>query len=245
MHWYRKSAFLKGVLMLGSLLIGSLSLLWLIQDVSALAPATTIVMPNYLLNSAATNNPNLRGGETTGKEQQKCSLWLLPPKSNSETINAQIVKFADNNNGPLFDPHVTVAGGIRCDSDQEMLDAVQTLQEGLKGFGNVECRFNSPFTTPDAWNQALCVEMEESDSFLTLVRSTSKILDRNPEQFTFPKPIGKPHLSLFYGTSNIPPTEEIEPIDAFQSHELALWRTQPSTLDGVAQWKEVARIDLR
>lgn len=232
--------------MFGLLLIGSLSLLWLIRDVSTLAPATTIIMPNYLLNNSAANNPNLRGGsETAGEGQRKCSLWLLPPKGNSEIINKQIVKFAENNNGPVFDPHVTVVGGIKCNSDQEMVDAATKLQEGLKGFGLVDCKFNSPFTTPDAWNQALCVEMKVSDSFLTLVHSTLKILGRDPEQFKFPKPIGTPHLSLFYGTSNIPRTEEVKPIDAFQSHQLALWRTQPSTVDGVAEWKEVAKIDLR
>jgi hypothetical protein len=173
------------------------------------------------------------------------SLWLVPLKMTKERIEEQIDKLAENR-GPTFGPHVTVIGGIPCQSESDALEMAKILQDGLRGFGEVPCGFSSvPDTSKGVWSQALFLTMEMSAPFMDLCEQARALLGMDTENWTFAPPVGMPHISLFYGVENIPEKSEVKPISPFHSYTLTLWRTDPPTLEGVPNWKQVAVIDLR
>jgi hypothetical protein len=203
-----------------------------------LAVIVTLVLPNII---AAVSIMSTTPEKSLNASLKNYSLWLLPPKQEA----AQIATLSENR-GPAFIPHITVVGGIKCDSEDQALEAAHNLQEGLKGFGKISCEFKPvPFSSERVWSQALCLEMESSESFLKLCQTSRTILDKNAENWSFPPPVSMPHLSLFYGVSNIPPKNDMQPVHPFHAYSLALWQTHPATLEGVSSWKEIARIDLR
>ena len=170
------------------------------------------------------------------------SLWLIP--LNKETIQTQITQLAKDRGGSIFPPHVTVIGNIPCQSDQHAREIANTLQEGLRGFGTVHC-VPGPTKSFTVWNQALVVTMEVSEQFLHLIQRSKHLLGMDTA-IEFPPPVSMPHLSLFYGLKNSIPEDYPEhPIAPFNALELALWTTNPPTLEGVSNWKEIAVIDLR
>jgi hypothetical protein len=172
------------------------------------------------------------------------SLWLMPPHYNVQRIQAQIDKLADGK-GPTFIPHVTIITGIQCYSEEEVQEIAKKLQEGLKGFGRVPCSFGSvPYTSKGHWNQALFLTMDMAASLLNICQKSRIILGMDTEIWRFAPPAGLPHLSLFYGISDIPDKKEVKPVLPFHSMSLALWKTDPPTLEGVPSWKEVAVIEL-
>ena len=56
-------------------------------------------------------------------------------------------------------------------------------------------------------------------------------------------PLRKPHLSLVYGNSPSMLAELAVP-PPFVADSVAVWRCAPISLEGVAQWREVARVAL-
>lgn len=183
---------------------------------------------------------------STEEKPIKLSLWLLPPRNFKDKIQQQIDKLADNK-GPTFDPHVTVIGDIECKSEEEVLEVATKLQEGLKGFGKIPCSFSSvPYTSKGVWNQALFLTMEQSAPFMNLCQQSRAILGLDTENWSFGLPVNMPHLSLFYGLDkDIPNKSEVEPVAPFYSSMLALWKTDPATLEGVPNWTEVVTIHMR
>ena len=187
---------------------------------------------------------------TTSKSQKTddfpltLSLWLLPPKSAQIKIQEQIDRLAKDR-GPSFPPHVTIIGGIPCRSEEHAQEMAQTLQDGLRGYGKIPCSFSSiPFTSKGVWSQALFLTMEMGAPFMNLCQKCRMLLGLDVEDWRFAPPAGLPHLSLFYGVSNLPDKKEVLPVDPFYSYSVALWRTDPSTLESVPNWKEIAVIDL-
>lgn len=153
---------------------------------------------------------------------------------------------AENHGGPTFQPHVTVVGNIPCHSDKDALKIAKNLQDSLRGFGKVPCVFSSsPYASDGVWNQALLVTMEKSAPFMNLCQKTRAILGMDTKHWGFPQPAGMPHMSLFYGVDNVPGQNETKPISPFDTSKLALWKTDPPTLEGVPYWKEIAVINLR
>jgi hypothetical protein len=174
------------------------------------------------------------------------SLWLVPPITRKDKIKRQFDKLAANR-GPSFDPHVTIIGGIQCQSEMHAQEMVKTLQEGLKGFGPVPLGFSSrAFTSKGVWSQALFLTLEPSAPLMNLCVQSRALLEMDTENWRFAPPVNMPHLSLFYGEeANIPDKNEVVPIPSFHSSTLALWSTDPPTLEGVPKWKEIAVIDLQ
>lgn len=174
------------------------------------------------------------------------SLWLIPPKNTKVRIQQQIDRLAENTGAPTFDPHVTVIGGIPCQSERHALEMAKTLQEGLRGFGKVPCTLSSvPFNSKGVWSQALFLTMEFSAPFMNLCQQSRALLGMDTENWMFAAPVHMPHLSLFYGVDDIPEKKEVQQILPFPAYTLALWKTDPPTLEGVPKWKEIALIDLR
>ena len=148
------------------------------------------------------------------------------------------------------------------------------LREGIQktnpsiGSG-IPCHFEPEPVFKDQWNQACVLVMEESLAFTELVELCREIMaialadnlsaDDLPRDH-FPPPLHKPHMSLYYGTEGVPSPDEIRqnlygddnpssssqsaPHYSFQASQVAVWKTDPASTEGVAQWEELAVIDL-
>jgi hypothetical protein len=185
------------------------------------------------------SHPNLRQGSAP----MTLSLWLYPPHDARLDIQDQIDMLAEDR-GPSFAPHVTLVGGLPCQSEEEALQLGRALQDGLRGFGEVPCHFSStPKTSEGFWNQALYLTVNETDPFMKLCEACRVIIGLELP-CTFASPARKPHLSLFYGVTDIPNASEVEPVKPFQASTIAIWSTGPSTLAGVQSWKELSVIKL-
>merc|ERR1712176_1624022 len=97
-------------------------------------------------------------------------------------------------------------------------------------------------------SQALVFPMEGiSDQYVQLCETSRYLLDLPLSGCTnFPPPVNRPHMSLFYGTENIPDPAIVDPSlpTSFEGTRAALWITTPSTLEGVPKWKQIDVIDL-
>merc|ERR1712238_331284 len=124
-----------------------------------------------------------------------------------------------------FVPHVTIAGGIQVNSE-----------------GGV---------------QAVAIEMIPSNSFLDLCEVSKSLLHIDDgDCSTFAPPSTVPHMSLYYGLPpHVPNASSIDlslifgtdtPEDkSFQSSIVQLWKTTPSTLEGVPDWELVHDFDFK
>jgi len=207
-----------------------------------------VTPPSSNLRKSFTLNPQYKVPATGGlklcrNESASLSLWLMPPTATRKKLQNQIDHLASTRNGALFPPHVTVVGAFPCKSEDEMRLMVKNLQEGLAGFGRVPCSFKKRPSTFEVWNQALIYELKVSPRFITLCQESRDILGLEGS-CEFPQPVGKPHLSLYYGNSIPSVPDEIEPIQSFDASYLTLWVTDPPTLNGVPEWKQIAIIDL-
>ena len=164
---------------------------------------------------------------------------------------------------PRFLPHVTLVGGIMVDSDAAAMALAEKLRTGLSGFGPVDCTFGDVvLSASDCWNQALALEVvpRASETFLGLCKASRKILEQTDNGcLAFPPPLGVPHMSLYYGDSPPPPNEKYlsrifgssNKSDStshnkkfFRAHRVMLWKTEPSSAEGVPAWEPLADISL-
>eukprot|EP00978_Attheya_sp_CCMP212_P001156 scaffold2422_cov56-Attheya_sp.AAC.1 len=85
--------------------------------------------------------------------------------------------------------------------------------------------------------------MSRSEEYMNLIERSKKWMGLQGE-FLFRQPLGEPHYSYFYARDGAPPCSQVTPVPDFVAQELAVWCTDPATVDGVPQWKEIDRIDL-
>jgi hypothetical protein len=207
-----------------------------------------------------------------GVEDSNClflSLWLLPPEPLRTTLSKHIAKLAMryNHHGSSapFMPHVTIVGSIRCETHRDATQLGLALQKGMKGSGPVPCRFqnNEPNATNNdhnshkpkscvamynnehqlVWSQSCIALMERSEEYMNLIELSRALLKLPKGEWMFPGPACEPHMSTFYGKCEIKDHQVPYPPD-FVATEAALYMTTPGTLQGVAKWREVARIPL-
>mmetsp|Transcript_27084 Transcript_27084/g.45139 ORF Transcript_27084/g.45139 Transcript_27084/m.45139 type:complete len:193 (+) Transcript_27084:303-881(+) len=179
----------------------------------------------------------------------KCSLWLMPPSPVATDVTALIHELSKGRSEIPFEAHVTIAGGIVLEEDPAQL--CERLQTSLRGkFGKgIDCQFRPKALSvrkedgTAQWNQALVAVLDQTPSLLALVDASRKALKQPPE-LRFAPLLHQPHLSLFYGTKNVPDPECVKLLEPFVATELALWSTTPGTAEGVANWKELGRISL-
>lgn len=178
------------------------------------------------------------------------TLWLVPPPSVSAKLKTNIVELCESNNGsPPFMPHVTLVGGIPCESKEELEELTNILRKGIEGKGGVPCRFRRELEVmynPDdtlVWNQA-CVSVVKRDAeFMAFHKRVLTLLGLEDEEWEFPAPLREPHLSHFYGKEVPPPLEDVMRSPDFVATEAALWETSGG-YEGVKNWKELTRIKL-
>ena len=205
-----------------------------------------------------------------GDDSMKLSLWLMPPggggddetEDDRDSVFDRVRKVVNGlsaeRNGPRFLPHVTIVGGIEVRSEGEAAVLAETLRAGLSGFGPVDCSFGDLLlSAPDCWNQALVAELvPPSEDFESLCKLSRTLLGMEQQEHTangavtFPPPLGIPHMSLYYGDSPPPPSGEYlseifgNQKKAFRTHRVMLWKTDPSSVEGVPEWEPLADISL-
>lgn len=174
----------------------------------------------------------------------KLSLWLLPPEDVASKIQSQIDAFTDRPGASAsFVPHVTLVGGITCENSKQLEQFSKALELGLSGFGGVPVRLREA-KTQNLWSQALYLPVNSSKEFLMLCQYCREILGMDDDHWEFPKPAGVPHLSLYYGTKNVPLIDEVDQMENFVATRVGLWKTDPSTVEGVEMWRPMAFFDL-
>ena len=127
-------------------------------------------------------------------------LWLRPAGAAYELLGRTIASLARELGGPVFEPHVTLAGPLH-GSEQQLLADCQRLSSQLPPF---EIVLGQPSHGPDYFR---CV-------FL-LVEPTAAIVRANAlakQLFGLPEDSYMPHLSLVYGT--YPESERLRVIGA-------------------------------
>lgn len=197
----------------------------------------------------------------------RVSLWLVPHPDEEQRLQQVIDHLAAEGNGITFAPHVTVLGGVEIPSLQVFHDDVlPELQAALLSAGSIPCHFHPAPSFGHVWNQAAAMVLEEPDTlepsaqFTTLVQNCREVLSIIfPEQpafqstFSYPLPLGKPHLSLYYGTDKDVPSRELimkelggmQPI-AFNATRISIWKTDPaSSADDVLTWEPLGMVDLQ
>lgn len=174
----------------------------------------------------------------------KLSLWLLPPEDVSFQIQSQIDAFTHRpGSSASFAPHVTLVGGITCENSEQLEQFSKALELGLSGFGGIPVSLGEA-KTQEMWSQALYIPVNTSQEFLTLCQYCREILGMDDGYWEFPKPAGVPHLSLYYGTENTPSIDEVNKVENFVANRVGLWKTDPSTVEGVEMWRPVAIFNL-
>ena len=182
---------------------------------------------------------------------KQVTLWLVPPNSVAEKLQTNIVDLCKQTDGASapFVPHVTIIGGIPCESDDTLKNLTEKLQKGLQGTGSVPCRFRQDVETmyhdDDSlvWNQACVSVVKQTKEFMAFHKHCRNILNLNDEEWEFPPPLREPHLSHFYGTTVPPASENVLVAPDFDAVEAALWETSGG-YEGVKNWRELARIKL-
>lgn len=184
------------------------------------------------------------------------SLWLLPPEPLRTKFAREIAKLSLRHNqsgsSSPFVPHVTIVGSIRCETQREATELGKHLKDRLRGTGPVPCRFRkipceSMYDASNmlVWSQSCIAMMERSEEYMNLLDQSRQVLKLPSGEWIFPGPAHEPHFSKYYGSQPLSPTTIIHPPEDFVADEAALFLTTPGTLNGVSQWREVKRIDLK
>jgi len=184
--------------------------------------------------------------EVPASSEITLSLWLLPPLADSRELQHHIHRLSQGGTkGPVFQPHITLVGGIKCRSEVHVQEVARTLKEGLAGFGRIPCQLSpKAYSAEKYWSQALYLIIEPSAALLNLCQRARAMLGMDTENWTFPLPSSYPHISIFYGTKNIPDKADVPTVSSFHASRVALWRTDPSSLEGVTSWSEVTAFDI-
>ena len=132
---------------------------------------------------------------------EKYSLWLSPAPELAQQIKKDITRIAAITGGPVFDPHVTLAGDVSLDRDQ-----MTTLADGFVDL--------VPFTSSkivgagfgNTYFQSFFLEIEFPGLLYNLRQSILRQLNID---VAYP-----PHISLAYGAGeNVISEREIRSIE--------------------------------
>ena len=116
------------------------------------------------------------------------TFWIMPKGRVYNSFNNLIKKLADENNAPVFEPHITLLGDIEL-PELEMIKKTQQLVQSQKPF---------PVTLrqigyQDFHFRALFVKLEVTDPLQALHNRAKEIFGMQGI------PSYMPHLSLLYG----------------------------------------------
>ena len=217
------------------------------KDITVFMLASAIITSDFRIpyHSILRNN-------TTLTYSMKASLWLYPPTNSRQMLREQIAHLAHLTplgSGP-FEPHITLVGNIDVESDDEALEICQNLRDLLEGRyrNGIVCQFEEDIVSMQntdgefVWNQAFVLALKQTVSLNGIKEDVCAAFGIDP---TYPPPICKPHLSLFYGKYQVPPTDAVVPPCDFIATTLGLWSCLPASVEGVREWREIgSEIDL-
>ena len=115
------------------------------------------------------------------------SLWLLPPPREGAAWRALIRRLAADFDAPVFEPHVTLLGGIAAPPSQALAAAREWAQSSpplLARPRAIACR--------NEYYRCVFVELEKTPELLAARRRAERIFKRAGGAYL-------PHLSLLYG----------------------------------------------
>jgi 2'-5' RNA ligase len=142
-----------------------------------------------------------RRGETAPEAMMQGnghSLWLMPTGEAYEKFSGLIKHLAQAYHGPVFEPHVTLLGGVRQAEDEIFRGAAQ-LVSGQQPFPIIL----RTVEYQDVYFRALFVRAERTEPL-------QAFYTRAKELFAMPDlPEYLPHLSLMYGNFPQPVKEHI------------------------------------
>lgn len=125
----------------------------------------------------------------------RCSLWLRPPPALRPPLRRLIRKLSRATGSPVFEPHVTLAGG---DAPTDQRAFAARLRELLPA--PIELRFDG-LAGEDAYFRYFFARVAPSPPLLALRRRAALLVGMPPEPY-------RPHLSLAYGRRAAGPAVE-------------------------------------
>lgn len=118
----------------------------------------------------------------------KYALWLRPFGDIAFSLKQRIRKLSEAHGSPLFEPHVTLLGGLT-NSEVELVQMTNTIAISLKPFDVVLTRAGCR----DTYFQSLFVYVEPSKELMNARKTAERLFGyESDEKF-------EPHLSLMYG----------------------------------------------
>ena len=167
------------------------------------------------------------------------SVWLCPPIAARDALFATMQSVAKSSNLPEFYPHVTLIG----DAGDHTPEEASSLLSKLEGAGpvKIEC---TEVVAEALWTQSAAAVVVETPQLIALQKlavTTFKGKQAAAEGLTWAPPLGKPHISLAYG--NAPELlATLEVPEPFVADRVAIVMTEPVSVEGVANWKEIAQV---
>jgi len=114
------------------------------------------------------------------------------------------------------------------------------------GEGRVVCSISKEGSI--LWNQSCLSIMHRSKKFMNAVRMAKEVIFSATEEICdieFSPPVMEPHFSFAYGNFDANLCSSIPSPPDLISTTMSLFWTYPVSLEGVQEWSEVGRIDLR
>lgn len=165
------------------------------------------------------------------------ALWVMPKGPLAVTLQTMITHLARTYDGPVFEPHVTVLGGIPNLTEKEAIEKTSLLATKLTPY---EVRFDR-IGMFDEYHRALFIRMKEDEK-------TDEAFLRAERMFhhtDYPRYL--PHLSLFYGNHPVEKKNQmiadvtIDPGQSFVADTLHLY----SYTTGIESLKRIASFPLK
>jgi len=122
------------------------------------------------------------------KKAKGYSLWLMPPGGLRRKLAKTICRLAEECKGPVFEPHVTLVGGIE-KSEKEMVRKTAELAGKIRQFKITLGRTEG---TGHYFRCLFAGAYETSELMVANDKAREAFGKKNGPRY-------KPHLSLFYG----------------------------------------------
>ena len=160
------------------------------------------------------------------------SLWFMPEGALKKQYADIIDRLAAQYTAPVFEPHVTLLGGI-VDQEDSIAETSETLFQTQSPF---RVSFGK-LASEERYYRALHVIIDAPQELIDLEKEIKT-------RFNMPLELYVPHLSLLYGDFVRSETEEIAreinvPRDEWEVQSVHLWKTTgvPETWHRVREFK--------
>lgn len=162
------------------------------------------------------------------------SIFIIPPEPIFTKLKKIIKNLAQEFNGPVFDPHLTLIGNINVD----LPELEQKVKKLASLIDNLEINLgDASFST--TYYQNVFIRVLSTEKLMQLNIEGRKLLGMSSDVFM-------PHISVLYGNQDMSARERAAigvnpPKGSFDAKELCI---VPATED-INKWVPVARVPLR